>query len=457
MKKLWQKNWKLNVVVEAFETKGDLAVDQKLILADVLGSLAHAQMLAKIGILSQSDFKKAQQGLTAIAKLAQQGKFNLELGDEDVHTKIENYITAHYGEAGKKIHAGRSRNDQVATAMRLYTKAQLLQIWQGLLELAQSFLAFAQKHEMVAMPGYTHMQKAMPSSLGMWAGAFTQSLLDDLTWLTAAYEVNNQSPLGSAAAYGVPLALDRAYTAKLLGFAKVQTSSLYCQNSRGKNEAGIVAALISILLTINKFASDVLLFTTSEFSFFSVADELVTGSSIMPQKKNLDVAELLRSKAHVILGNYVALVSLSSNLISGYNRDLQDTKKPLIESLNLAQECLQVAKFLLEHLQPKVQKLTQAMTPEIFATHQALSLVTKGTAFRNAYQQVAKNKNTTVVSKSSLVKILKQSKHLGGTGNLGLSGLAEQLAGAKQKLIKEQAFFQQVWTQLLKGGENYEK
>ncbi|HBQ50579.1 argininosuccinate lyase [Candidatus Daviesbacteria bacterium RIFCSPLOWO2_01_FULL_38_10] len=389
MKKLWEKDkTKLDPVIEAFETKEDLLMDQKLVKYDCLGSLAHAKMLCKIGILSKSELAKLEKGLLEILSLDKQGKFLLKIGDEDMHTKIENFLTEKYGEVGQKIHTGRSRNDQVLTAIRLYSKEMMENIKQDLAGLIKSFENFSKKYGSIKMPGYTHMQKAMPSSIRLWAGSFMDSLKDDSLMLNTAIKLNNQSPLGSAAGYGIPLKLDREYTAKLLGFAKVQNNPLYCQNSKGKIEAVILAALTQILLTINKFASDIMLFTTSEFNFFQASDKVTTGSSMMPQKKNPDAAELLRSKVHLILGNYIALVSLSSNLPSGYNRDLQDIKKPLLESLEITLGSLEVTKILLENLTPNKEVLKKSMTEEIFAAQKAYELVQKGMPFRKAYREV---------------------------------------------------------------------
>lgn len=391
MKKLWQKNkTKLNSVIEAFETKDDLLLDQKLIKYDVLGSLAHAKMLNKIQILTDEELAKLEQGLKEIRALEKSGKFKLEFGDEDIHTKIENFLTTKYGEVGKKIHTARSRNDQVLTALRLYTKAELEEIQKHTLGLINSFHKFSKAHEGVPMPGYTHMQKAMPSSVSLWAESFKESLIDDLAVIKAAYKVNNQSPLGSAAGYGVPIQIDKQFSAKILVFEKVQENPIYCQNSRGKIEGVILASLISLLSTINKFATDLTLFTTSEFNFFTPSDEITTGSSIMPQKKNLDVAELLKSKVSLILGNYIQIVSLSSNLISGYNRNTQDTKKPLMESLEIALDSLKVTKILLENITPNQKVLEAAMTEDLFATEKALKLVLQGSTFRDAYQQIGK-------------------------------------------------------------------
>lgn len=390
MKKLWQKNKeKLNKVVEAFETKEDILLDGKLAVYDVYGSLAHAKMLQKIGILSENEYKKLKAGLNDILQQIKSGKFRLKMGDEDIHTKIENYLVQKYGVVGKKIHTARSRNDQVLTAIRLYSRANLIEINKRIKNLISSFEIFSSQYGSIQMPGYTHMQKAMPSSIGLWCESFVASLKDDLNFNQEIIKLINQSPLGSAAGYGVPIKIDRKYTAKLLKFNKVQENPIYCQNSRGKFEALILASLVNVLLTINKFASDVMLFSTSEFGFFEASPKITTGSSIMPQKKNLDLAELLRSKVHLILGNYVKIVSLSSNLPSGYNRDLQDSKKPLIESLEITIDSLRVAQILLENLTPNEKKIEAAVTEELFATEKALKLVLKGTSFRDAYKKIA--------------------------------------------------------------------
>lgn len=430
MKKLWQKKWQLNKLIESFETKDDLVVDQKLLKFDILGSIAHAKMLNKIGVISKKELSLITKGLLEIAEFGNNGKFTLQAGDEDIHTKIENFLTEKYGDAGKKIHTGRSRNDQVLTALRLYTKEKLFFVWKDLLTLIESFLAFAKKYEFIPMPGYTHTQKAMPSSVGMWAGSFVEALLDDLVVLKSIYSLINKSPLGSAAGYGVPLKLDRNYSRDLLGFGALQTNSLYAQNSRGKLEAGVIAVLNSVLLDINKFASDILLFTTSEFGFFKLSEKLFSGSSIMPQKKNVDIAELLRSKIHLTLGYYAQLVSISSNLPSGYNRDLQDTKLPFINALEITQDSLKVANILVNNLSPNQEKLEAALTPDIFATHSALDLVAEGVPFREAYKEIGANISSIQIKNKK--EYLAKSSHIGGTGNLRLDSYEHQLKIERQ-------------------------
>jgi argininosuccinate lyase len=303
------------------------------------------------------------------------------------------------------------------------------------------------------MPGYTHLQKAMPSTVGMWALAFVESLLDDSKSVSYAYELNDQCPLGSAAAYGVPLGLDREYSAKLLGFSKVQVNPIYCQNSRGKIEAEVVASLIQVLATINRFASDILLFTTSEFNLFNISESLCSGSSIMPQKKNVDVAELLKSKVHLVLGFYTQLISLSNNLASGYNRDLQDSKKPLMESFEITLDSLKVASILINNLTPNENKLKNSMTPEIFATHRAFELVKKGMSFREAYQKIGKNIHGDKTF--DFDKLLKLSTHIGGTANLGFGLFEKEITLEKNIFEKEKNIFETSIKKLINdGGKN---
>ena len=388
--KLWQKDWDLDPAVEAFETKGDLVLDQKLIPYDIKGSIAHAKMLYKSNLLTKKELLALQGGLREIKSLYEKGKFVLKFGDEDCHTKIEKYLTNEYGDVGKKIHTARSRNDQVLTALRLFTKDYLEQIEKEIKKSNELFIRFEYEYGKIPMPGYTHMQKAMPSSIGLWIRSFKDALSDDLKILKAIYKLNDQSPLGSAAGYGLPIKIDRKYAALLLGFSKVRENPIYCQSSRVKVDALTLSLLISILQTINKFASDVMLFTTSEFDFFKVNPEITTGSSIMPQKINLDIAELLRSKVNIILGNYVQIVAISSNLVTGYNRDFQDTKKPLIESLELTLSSLVTCQILLKNISPNKKVLKASMTKDLYVTEQALKLVVDGASFRDAYEKVGK-------------------------------------------------------------------
>src|SRR3989338_1085897 len=331
MEKLWQKDYSQNKLAETYCFGDTALLDNVLIVPDVLGSISHAQMLCQIDVLTKEEFKKLKHALIEIIKLEKKRKFKVELGDEDVHTKVENYLVSKLGDLGKKIHTGRSRNDQVLTDLRLFTKENLFKISFLCHRLVSSFLDFADKYKLVPMPGYTHMQKAMPSSVGMWSGSFAESLTDDLNMLKCAFIINDQSPLGSAASYGVPLVLDRELTAKLLGFKRVQSNSLYAGSSRGKSHLIVMHAALQIMLTLSRFASDILLFTTSEFNFFNVDKTLSTGSSIMPQKKNLDVLESLRARTHVVISFEQSIAGIIAGLPSGYHGDFAETKYPFIK------------------------------------------------------------------------------------------------------------------------------
>lgn len=436
MSKLWNKtSEKFSKIVERFETEDDLILDKYLVEADVYGSFAHARMLATIGLLTKAELGDIQKQLHAILELNKAGKFNLEFGEEDVHTKIENFLTKNLGDAGKKIHAGRSRNDQVLLDIRIFTKAELLKIWGSLLDLISVLIGLSEKYSDIPMPGYTHMQKAMPSSVGMWFGAYAEAMTDDAKLLQTAFDLNNQSPLGSGAGYGVSLNLDRKLAADLLGFKKVQVNSLYCQNSRGKIESIVVSALLQIVFDISKLASDVLLFTTAEFNFFEVDESLITGSSIMPHKRNVDIAELLRSKVNIMQGYFSQVFTTVMNLPSGYNRDFQDIKRPFIESINLTKNALKISEILVKNIKPKKDVLTKSMTPELYATHTVYQLVRQGVPFRAAYRRIEHSINK--LPSFSPQEILGMSKHIGGTANLQNKTMKKELAKLKGSLLSE--------------------
>lgn len=392
MKKLWKNTeTKLNNIVDEYCFKEGVELDNSLVIYDVYGSIAHAKMLSKIGILNSGEFDKLKKCLNEIIILHKNGQFKIDEDDEDVHTKIENYLTEKLGDLGQKIHTGRSRNDQVLVDLRLYSKEQLSNMNASIYQLIETFVKFAKKYEFVPMPGYTHMQKAMPSSVGMWAGSFAEQLLDQLNILKSIYKLNDQSPLGSGAAYGVSLPIDRELTAKLLGFSKVQNNSLYCQISRPTIQLSIVQFLTQIMLCSSRFAQDLLLFTTNEFNFFEVDESICTGSSIMPQKKNLDLMEYVRAKTHVVIANQQLLSSMTAGLPSGYNADFGQTKKPLMESFEITSQTIEVLKLTLNLIKPNIDIMIKSCTPEIYATHFAYELVQKGVPFRKAYLEVKKN------------------------------------------------------------------
>jgi len=445
--KLWDKGYKLDETIERFEIGHDLAFDNELVEADVYGSIAHAEMLNRIGILTDDELQALKQGLGRILDLYRQGQFFMTPADEDIHTKIENFLVREYGDVGKKIHTARSRNDQVLVDLRLYAKAKILELESALLQCAESLVEFASKHEHVPMPGYTHMQRAMLSSVGTWAGAFAEALLDDLKLLETAYELNDQSPLGSAASYGVPLPIDRQYVADRLGFAKVQNNVLYAQNARGKFEALVVQAISQIMLDLSKLAQDILLFTTAEYGFFKISDSFVTGSSIMPQKKNLSMMELIRAKANIALGYQQQIMSVLSGLPSGYNKDYQETKKPFMEAIQLALDSLKVAELTISNLSPNKDKLLAACTPELFATDKAYELVQQGMPFRDAYRYVGTNLDK--LEGADPEESLKKRTHIGASGNLGLSKLKETISASKVNVDKRYSDLMETWQNLL--------
>jgi argininosuccinate lyase len=441
MTKLWQKGYRLNEQVERYEAAQNSALDNRLIRQDVWGSLAHAAMLQHTGLLTENEYAAIHDALCHVLELEAGGEFSILPSDEDVHTSIENFLTATAGVAGKKIHLARSRNDQVLVDLRLYGKEQLHAIAEKLFALCSALLAFAALHVDIPMPGYTHMQRAMLSSVGLWAASFAESLLDDEQLLAAAYRLNDQSPLGSAAGYGVPIAIDRQYSADLLGFARVQNNVIYAQNSRGKVEAAIVQALAQIMLDLSKLAQDILLFTTVEYGFFTVPQELCAGSSIMPQKRNLDVMELVRARAQTMLALQQQILGIVSGLPSGYNMDYQETKRPFMEALDLARDSLDICALVVSALGVNTERLVAACTFELFAADRAYELArTAKLPFRDAYRIVAaevtaqldRHQQPPGESHEQLKARLAARSHMGAAGNPGLEQAQQQLAQAKE-------------------------
>jgi argininosuccinate lyase len=453
MTKLWQKGYQVNEHVERFEAAQNSMLDTRLIRHDVWGSLAHAAMLHKIGILSTEELQKIKEALCNILELEALHQFVVLPSDEDVHTSIENFLASRTGAAGKKIHTARSRNDQVLVDLRLYGKEQLHEVGAALCHLIAAFLDFARTYADVPMPGYTHMQRAMLSSVGLWAASFAESLLDDEQMLSMAYALNDQSPLGSAAGYGVPLPIDRRYTADLLGFARVQNNVVYVQNARGKFEAAIVQALVQIMLDLSKFAQDMLLFTTVEYGFFQVPQELCTGSSIMPQKRNLGIMELVRARTQTILALQQQILGIVSGLPSGYNMDYQETKRPFMEGFDIVKDSLDICTLVVQHLSVNVEKLVAACTFELFAADRAYDLAQAANmAFRDAYRivgaevtaQLDRHIPFPVESQEQLVERLKARGHLGAAGNLGLELSYTRLETVKAAWEERTTTFRQV-------------
>jgi argininosuccinate lyase len=437
-KKIWFKNKEvsMNRVVEEYNAGEDILYDQVMIPDDVWCSRCYARMLRKHDLLTDDELSQLEQGLDEILELYEKGEFVLKLEDEDSHTKIEDYLIERFGDTGKKIHTGRSRNDQVLVMMRWFLKNKAKTLREKVLEAALRAVEFARKYEMVPMPGYTHMQKAMPTSVGTWAGAFAESLMDDAKLLIAiADEIVDQNPLGSGAGYGSPFDFDRDWLSREIGFAKTQNNVIYCHNSRGKIEGLVLEACCQIMLSLNRFACDMLFFTTQEFQFFKMDDSIATGSSIMPQKKNLDVAELMRGRTATVLNCRAEMSMNIVNKISGYHRDGQEIKRPLFLGLKYTEMSLDAMMVILDNIQPNADVMMKSMLecPGLFAAHKAFEKVKEGMTFRDAYREVGSHINEIDVSEEDVNRWLKMSTHQGGTGNLRL----EQIEAEIQELIKK--------------------
>src|SRR6266516_3399892 len=450
MTKLWQKGYSVNAQVERYEAAQNSALDTRLIRHDVWGSLAHVAMLRRIGVLNEDEHETLHHALCNILALEATHAFTVQPSDEDVHTSIENYLATTTGAAGKKIHTARSRNDQVLLDLRLYGKEQLFAVSSRLSALCCALLTFSEEHKDTPMPGYTHMQRAMLSSFGLWSAGLAEALLDDEHLLSAAYVLNDQSPLGSAAGYGVPLPIDRQFVADTLGFARVQNNVIYVQNSRGKVEAAIVQALAQIMLDLSKMAQDILLFSTVEYGFFQVPQELCEGSSIMPQKRNLGVMELVRARTQSMLAWQQQILGIVSGLPSGYNMDYQETKRPFMEALNLVQESLEICTLVVSSLDTNTERLAAACTFELVAADRAYELTAAaGLPFRDAYRIVAaevtarldRNLPLPAESQEQLIERLAARSHLGGAGNPGLTQLHRQIEEVEAAWKKREETF----------------
>ena len=386
--KLWDKSEPLDALIERFTVGDDYRLDSALVAADCVASLAHATMLAAIDVLTPGDLEQLRGGLLAALEQAEAGTFVIERADEDGHTALERFLTRHTA-AGARIHTGRSRNDQVMAALRVYGRDALAALQGLVLDLVDALLGFAAEHEWCSMPGRTHTQIAMPSTLGLWAAAFAEELLDDLALLDTCYRLTNRSPLGSAAGYGAPLPLDREQVAALLGCDGPVHNVLAAANSRGKLEAVTLDALDQVAMSLSRLAQDLILFSLPELGYVTLPVELCTGSSIMPHKRNPDGLELVRARAATVSGLAGAVKGIVRNLPSGYHRDLQETKRPYLQALDTVAGQLKVMRLTVDRLQVDEEALARALTPELFATDGAFALVQGGMAFRDAYRAAA--------------------------------------------------------------------
>lgn len=378
--------------VLAFTAGRDVELDHNLIEVDCLGTAAHVTMLSKMpvspALITEEERKAVLEGLADIIRAAQKGEFKIRLADQDVHLAVERTLTERLGDLGKKVHTCRSRNDQVALDLRLFGRQELLAALEEIRELAAELLKFAQRHEKIPMVGRTHMQPGMPGSVGLWASAIAESLLDDAENLIGIYHLNNRCPLGSAASYGVPLPIDRQLSSDLLGFERPVHNVLYANNSRGRMESLILSGMAQVMLSLSRFAQDLMIFTMPEFDYFRLPREFCTGSSIMPQKQNPDVCELVRAKASVVMAESVKVYELVKGGPSGYNRDLQEAKGPFMDGIAQTRACLRILTPMIAGTEVNCEALEKGFTPDVFATDRALELVGQGMPFRDAYHYV---------------------------------------------------------------------
>ena len=388
MAKLWQKTAQLNARIERFTVGRDPEMDMYLAKYDVLGSMAHITMLQSIGLLEKTELEKLLAELKHIYTLIEQGKFVIEPGVEDVHSQVEELLTRALGDMGKKIHSGRSRNDQVLLDMKLFTRAELEKTVRLVSDFIDLLVSQSEKYKDVIIPGYTHLQVAMPSSFGLWFGAYAESLADDLQLMLAAWNITNRNPLGSAAGYGSSFPLNRQMTTDLLGFDSMDYNVVYAQMGRGKMERTVAYALAGIAATVSKMAFDACMFTSQNFGFLKLADEFTTGSSIMPHKKNPDVFELTRSKCNKLQTLPQQIMAITNNLPSGYFRDLQIIKEVFIPAFAELDDCLEMAAYMLGAVQVNEHVSEDPKYDYMYSVEEVNRLVTQGVPFRDAYRQV---------------------------------------------------------------------
>jgi len=433
MTKLWQKSSaKLNPKIENYTAGDDIVLDMVLMPYDIRASKAHAKGLKKIGVLTSKELNAVTSCLDDLMILWVEKKIEIRVEDEDCHTVIENYLVSNLGEVGKKIHTGRSRNDQVLVAIRLYMKDQLAQVRKNVIELSRGFLAKARLYSEIPIPGYSHTQQAMLSSLGHYYMGFAEALVDDAEFITSVRGHIDKCSLGSAAGYGVAFPLERESVAQDLGFKAVQNKSIYCQNSRGKFESTYLEALVQVMMTLSKFATDMILFTSREFEFFKADSSVVTGSSIMPQKRNLDGLEILRGNLCRVISAQHLVQDLSKGLISGYHRDFQLMKKPVMENSDILVSSLEVAGLYLNGLTPVRENIEAKIKPDIFMADIANEMVVKeGIPFREAYKKASESPQSSL----DLQANIKSKISPGASGNLGIKELEERIEKIGDLLI----------------------
>ena len=386
--KLWEKNFEINKEIERFTVGRDREMDMYLAKYDVLGSMAHITMLESIGLLEKDELTQLLAELKNIYKACEKGEFVIEDDVEDVHSQVEMLLTRKLGDMGKKIHSGRSRNDQVLVDLKLFTRHQLKEIADEVKSLFDELIAKSEQYKNILMPGYTHMQVAMPSSFGLWFGAYAESLADDLLFLQGAYRMTNRNPLGSAAGYGSSFPLNRTMTTRLLGFDSMDYNVVYAQMGRGKMERNVGFAIATIAGTLAKMAFDACMFNSQNFSFVKLSEECTTGSSIMPHKKNPDVFELIRAKSNKLQALPQQVTLIMNNLPVGYFRDLQIIKEVFLPAFDDLKDCLQMAAYIINKIEVNEHILDNPMYDPMFSVEEVNRLAANGMPFRDAYKKV---------------------------------------------------------------------
>lgn len=430
MSKLWEKGIEANKLVENFTVGNDRVLDLKLAKYDILGSIAHITMLESIGLLTKDELMILKDELSKLLKTVESGNFTIDGDVEDIHSQVELYLTSKLGETGKKIHSGRSRNDQVLVDIKLFLKDEILTFKDEIVALFDLLQLLSEEYKNVLLPGYTHGQIAMPSSFGMWFGAYAETLVDDIYSLAAAWNVVNQNPLGSAAGYGSSFPLDRDMTTTLLGFKTMNYNSVSAQLSRGKSEKVVANALSSLASTLNKLAADCCMYMCGNYGFISFPDELTTGSSIMPHKKNPDVWELIRANCNRVQNTSNEISLLCTNLPHGYHRDFQLLKDILFPSMDRMHRSMEMTVLMLSNIKVNKGIIDDPKYDYLFTVEEVNRLVLNGTPFREAYQIVGKE----VMSGTFKAKREVAHTHKGSIGNLCTLEIKAKMVSALNQL-----------------------
>lgn len=420
--KLWDKGFTIDKKIEQFTVGNDREIDLYIAKYDIQASLAHAKMLKSINIISEEELLQLEEGLEELRLEIENKTFVIDSQFEDVHSKIEFELTKKYGDVGKKIHTARSRNDQVLTALHLYYKDNLLEIKESTKTFFETLLSLAETHKDQLLPGYTHLQVAMPSSFGLWFSAYAELLVDDVYILNAALKTIDQNPLGSAAGYGSSFPIDRTITTKEMGFATLKYNVVAAQLSRGKNERTISVTLGGLCNTLSRFAMDICLYMSQNFGFISFPDELTTGSSIMPHKKNPDVFELIRGKCNKIQALQTEMILITNNLPSGYHRDFQILKENMILAFEELKDILYIFEYAINKIQITNLDLTDEKYQYLFTVDSINNLVVEGVSFREAYQQIGAQ----LQAGTYKPPVSNQHKHMGSMGNLCLNAIRDK-------------------------------